>query len=225
MNNGICCHDLCPIKEGFLQVPGNRIIQLAQGLFRFLLQRTDTFVDNHTPIHCGLSVASDSLAVNKDGTIGTQPTHILRKHQIPAVKYAFILPVVFNILQIDFLSFLTQEEGVKRPVADGVHFLLNNTGSTIGVQDAAARFKANAANQQFMILNVDLLTLTLILVASCLLDDPGLTFRVLEALCDILCIVDVHVHSRCQVLLPQRFNTLHIRFCHWVPPPILYGLL
>ena len=51
-------------------------------------------------------------------------------------------------------------------------------------------------------------------VADCLLNNPRLAFRFLKALGQILGIVYVHVNTGCQILLTQRFNSLHVFLSH-----------
>ena len=210
VDDGIGHHDLGAIEEGLLQIAGNGVVQLGQGLFRFLLDGADALIDDHPPVHGGLAVAPDGLPVDEDSAVSPQPPHILRQHQVPPVQHAFVLPVVLHVLQIDLLALVAEVEGIEGAGADGIHFLFDDAGGAVRVQDATAGLEAYAAHQQFVVLNVDLLALALVLVAGGLLDDPGLSFRILETLSDIFGVIHVHVHPRFQVLLPQRFDPLHV---------------
>ena len=196
VDDGVRHHDLGPVEEGFLQVTGDGVVQLGKSLFRFLLDGADALIDDHPPVHGGLTVAPDSLPVDEDGAVGPQPPHVLRQHQVPPVQHAFVLPVLLHVLQVDLLALVAEVEGIEGAGADGIHFLFDDAGGAVRVQDAAAGLETHAAYQQLVVLDVDLFALALVLVAGGLLDDPGLSFRILEALGDIFGVIHVHVHPR-----------------------------
>ena len=214
VDDGIRHHDLSAIEEGLLQVAGHRVIQLGQGHLRLFLDAADAHLQQPAPVHCGLAVAPDGLAVDEDDSIGAQGLHILGGHQPPAVQDALVLPVVLDLLQIDLLALLAEIERVEGAGADGIHFLLNDSGGAVRVQNTRPGLEAHAADQQLVVLDVDLLLLAGPGITRGLLEDPGLALCLLESLGDVFGVVDVHIHPGIQILLPQRLNALHISFCH-----------
>ena len=206
MDDRVRCQDLRLVEEGFLQIARHRIVQRRQLLFRFLLECAQALAQDHAPAHRGLAIAADCLTVDKNRAVCAQAAHIFGQHQVPAVQYTLVLPVVLDLIEVDLLTLIAQVERVERAVRNGVHLLLDDACGAVRVQDAAARLEAYAANQQLVILDVDLLLFAGAGITRRLLDDPRLAFGFLKALRDILCVVHVHVYPRAQVLLPQRFD-------------------
>ncbi len=214
MNDCVCGHDFRAVEEALLQILFIRVIELCQLLFRFLLDAAETLSQDAIPRRGVLAVAANELTVNEDRAVGAQLLNISRSHQTPAVKGTLILPVVLYLLGIDLLALLAQIERVKRTGADGVQLRLNNAGSAIGTQQTSAWLECNAADQQLMILNIDVLLFANSLVARGFLNNPRLTLGLLEAFRQILGIVDVHLNASVQILLTQGFNTFHILLSH-----------
>ncbi len=213
-DDSVSSFDFCFIEEALFKVARVGIVQFSQGIFCFLTDCSKTLGEDAHPARRVFAIAANSFTVDEDGAVGTQPFGIFWKHEVPAVKDAFIFPVILDFFSVDFLPFFTQVEGVERTGADRVQFFCDDARSAVRVQDAAARFKANTSDQQFMRLDIDVFLGAYIVVAVGALDDPGLPFHLLEPLCKERCVVNVHVNAGLEVLLTQCLNSFHVLFCH-----------
>ena len=214
MNDRICCDDFRTIEEALFQIARYRIVQSCELFLCLVANCANALVQNHAPIHGGLAVAANSLAVNKNRAVVLHGLHVLRRHLLPAVEQTLVGPIILDLFGVDLLAFLAQIERVKLTGRDGVQLVRDDACGAVCTQNAGTRLEAYAANEKLIVLNIYVFLFTDVAVADCLLNDPRLAFRFLKAFGQILGIVHVHVNAGCQILLTQCFDSLHVFLSH-----------